>query len=567
MENNFTEEQLTELSTFIREDELNSDNFVVTDIMTDEERFDMLNKMLEYGEEELYKIATPQLSFSADMNNIFVIPDFDIYSFDFDVGNYIWVTLRDDYSVKAKLLDIHVNYYDVSDFSVTFGNIVRKAKEIYTDIQDIINDVHSAATSVSFNQSNWNKASKDADNITQMLADGLLSHENYIATSAENSDFLIDKRGCFVNTTTGSHANKDSIFIGGGRILFTDDNWKTVAMAVGRADVNGESRFGVFADFCIASYIAGSTIESTEIKTSTITSTDFNNGNGTFHVDKNGNLTANSAKIKGEVTASKISGSEVIGSLINNGNGTFSVDKNGKLTASDAHITKGTIGGAVIENYSIKSSNGNWYINSDGTTSFTKPYISGVQPGSSFGSIGFNGASTWGNFGGNSYFGSTANNPFSGKCIDHIKSLSVDVLNANIGNFGYVTADEIYAQYINSIEGDIDTLYGNYAEITNIVAQKIDASTIYADFMEVENWTSAGYIRADRIDASQIFGDVDSNVISVNSIFLNRLNIYEGMTFLGKKVVPKYDLSIGATILTLVDEDETEGYLLSNEQN
>lgn len=35
MENNFTKEQLAELSTFIREDELNSENFIVTDIMSD----------------------------------------------------------------------------------------------------------------------------------------------------------------------------------------------------------------------------------------------------------------------------------------------------------------------------------------------------------------------------------------------------------------------------------------------------------------------------------------------------------------------------------------------------
>ena len=35
-----------------------------------------------------------------------------------------------------------------------------------------------------------------------------------------------------------------------------------------------------------------------------ITGVDFNNGNGTFHVDRNGNLTANSATIKGHVEAS-----------------------------------------------------------------------------------------------------------------------------------------------------------------------------------------------------------------------------------------------------------------------
>ena len=84
-------------------------------------------------------------------------------------------------------------------------------------------------------------------------------------------------------------------------------NLKTIKTALGRVQYTKKGvtydDFGLLAQFVIAGYIAGSVIEGDEIIGGTITGTDFNNGNGTFHVDKNGNLVANSATVKGEIKA------------------------------------------------------------------------------------------------------------------------------------------------------------------------------------------------------------------------------------------------------------------------
>ena len=378
MENNFTQGQLKELTSFIREEELSSDNFVVTDSMTDEERFDMLHEFLDYGEKELVKVATPQLSFNADMVNLFALPEFEIWNEDFAPGNYLHVSLRDNYLVKARLLSVSVNFMDVTDFNVTFGNVIKNGDKLF-DIAEAIAQAQSAATSVSFNASYWNKSSKDTSDIGKMLDEGLLSAGKYLK-SGDDSEMVIDSRGIFVNTTSGTYANKDSIFIGGGRILFTEDNWETVSMSVGRADVTirgvTESKFGTFADFMVAGYIGGSLIEGDEIIGGTITGTVFNNGNGTFLVDENGNLTATSATVKGTIkadagyiggengftiTAGKLySGkkssysSTVDGIYIGTdgisfgANNTFLVTSKGKITAKS-----GTVGGWTIDDQKI----------------------------------------------------------------------------------------------------------------------------------------------------------------------------------------------------------------------
>lgn len=505
IENNFSKELRDELTNFIREDELSSDNYVVTSTMTDEERFDMLEAFLEFGNKELSKKAVPQLSFTASLSNLFSMEEFSSWHDQFDVRNYIHVSLRDGFLVKSKLLSISFNFLDTTEFEVTFGNVINTNGRLH-DVTEIIAMAQSVSTSVSFNSSYWNQAAKDTSNIGKMLEDGLLSAGNAL-TSGVGSEMVIDERGIFVKTISGNNANKDSIFIGGGRILFTDDNWKSVAMAVGRADVNGESRFGVFADFVIAGYIAGSTIEGNRIIGSSI-----NNGNGTFSVDENGHLVATSAKIKGEIkadtgyiggdkgftiTAGKIySGKSTFGSNTNGiylgtdgialgKSNAFSVDSEGNLVAKT-----GTIGGIKIGQNKIYSNNNNFQITDSGQATFKHVTITGVQSGSSFGSIGYNGTTTWGNFGGSSYFGSSAGSPFTGTCVGHIQSISADYINVN---------------YLNAIRGDIGTLNANVANVSNLVATKASIESL--------NAVSA------RVDT------LNANVANVNNLVANKANI------------------------------------------
>lgn len=455
MKNNFTEAQLKELSTFIREEELSTDNYLVTDVMTEEERFEMLYDFLEYGQKELAKVATPQLQFSCDLVNLFAIPEFDVYSGDFDLGNYVWVTLRDDYSIKAKLLSITLDFLDQSQFSVTFGNIAKKAKNIFTDVTDALNAATAAATSVSFNSSYWSASAEETDSIGQALQAGLLSQSYYLA-NAEDNETLIDENGLWITTTTGIHGRDntddyDAIYIGGGRMLFTDDGWRNVSMSVGRADVDmptistsgtiseigfvRTSLFGTFGDFVIAGYVAGSTIVGGDLyspnyKTNRADRNSGNRGshldltNGVFEFNNDGKkrLTLNGdgvLEVNGIIQAS----SGHIGSD-DNGEGGFIIEYekmyNGKSSMGDdsrgvyvgidgialgagntfsvteagyLHAISGDIGGSIIEEYSIHASDDRWTINSDGSAAFKRITISdwasinGVQLGSQFGSL------------------------------------------------------------------------------------------------------------------------------------------------------------------------------------
>lgn len=532
LENNFTEDERNELNSFIREDELTSDNYIVTDSMTDDERFEMLNDLLKYGERELAKASVPQLTFDVDMVNLFALSEFEPFHMDFDPGNYVWVTLRGGFSVKARLLSLHMDFLDNTDFSVTFGNIVKKNSSKLSFITEALHKAESAATSLSFNSSYWSQAAKDTSMINQILNDGLVASGKYLK-NGDDSEMLIDKRGIYVNTTTGPYANKDSIFIGGGRVLFTDDNWKTVSMSVGRADVTikgvTESRFGTFADFLIAGYVGGSVLEGDEIIGGILVSTNYD--------------------------------PKKTGSSINLNDGTFEFNANGEsklvLEADGTLTVKGTIkadkgyiggkDGFTIENEklysgksSLSSSSDGIYIGTDGIA-LGKNNVFNVD---AHGNVVANSVT----ISGNSTFGSSVNNPFSGTTIPHIESLATNHIKTN---------------YLDAMNSNIQNLFANDAQLGNLITENakiaqaeideiknkyITTEKVETDYMNVKFWTQAGKIKADKIDVDELFaGGVTANITTSERIFamkgldagdsrVSSLQLGQGGTVIGKDV-------------------------------
>ena len=69
-------------------------------------------------------------------------------------------------------LNSSLNFLDVTDFNVTFGNVVKRSDGGLLDVTEVIALAQSAATSVSMNASNWDRSAKDTSEIGKML-DGI----------------------------------------------------------------------------------------------------------------------------------------------------------------------------------------------------------------------------------------------------------------------------------------------------------------------------------------------------------------------------------------------------------
>lgn len=557
MRKNFKEDELKELSSFIREDELNSSNYIVTDTMSIDEKYEMLNDLLKFSKNQLAKASVPQISFSADMVNLFAIPEFEAFHQNFEPGNYIWVTLRDDFAIKTKLLSVHVNFFDPTDFSVTFGNVIRKSKDRCVDIAEIIREATSAATSVAFNASYWSQSAKDTSTIGKILDEGLLAAGKYLK-NGDDSEMVIDTRGIFVNTTSGDYAYKDSIFIGGGRILFTSDNWETVSMSVGRADItiNGitESRFGTFADFVIAGYVGGSTLEGDEILGGTIKSSnyvtgksgtliDLNNGTFEFNANNEQKLTLDTSGIltvKGIVKAEEgwIGGKDAFvikngkvycgkDSLTSNANGVYiGTDgialgaKNVLKLISDGtlYAEKGYLGGEngfVLEKNklyngksSISDTSNGIYLGTDGIALGADNVFSVTPKGyltTKYGSIG--GATITNNSihasNNNWWIGSDGSASFKNVTITDNSTFGSSITNpfsgTTIPHIESLAANYIKVNYLDAMNADINNLYANEAQLRNLIATKASITDLDAAVARI------GTLETTKISSNEVY--------------------------------------------------------------
>lgn len=265
LQKNLTQEQLVRLAPFLREDEYTDDNFVITEVDTEEDRIETLEALLDAGYTELRKLSEPKLSFTSDIANIFALDEFDPIVDQFQLGNMIKIELRPDYIKKSRLMEIEINFQDLKDFGVTFGDLLSVRDEV--DIHaDLLSQAINAGKSVASNSSNWQKGSNTANSIQQAINQGLLDAATEIKSIEGTQSTVIDKYGIHLREEKDGVVSPEQGWIVSNKFLYTDDNWKTTKSVFGKYTYDGEERWGILTDALIGGYVQGSQIEGGEIR-------------------------------------------------------------------------------------------------------------------------------------------------------------------------------------------------------------------------------------------------------------------------------------------------------------
>ena len=282
LENNFTPEQIKNLNPFIREDQLKDDHYLVTELDDDKSAMETKQELLKYADKELAKISQPQLSFSMSLANILEIPEFEPVVDSFETGNNIAVEIRPNYVVKTQILEVELNFDDMSDFNVTFGNLSSLYSQ--TDIHAaLLSQAVSAGKSVAESSSYWEKGANTATNISKRIENGLIDALTTIK-STENQAISWDSHGFHLRKyadESKSTYEDDQIWLNNEKIVFTDDNWRTAKMAVGKFnDPEIGECYGIIAPNIVGKMIVGQDL---------IIETESKNGEPhSFRVDQNG---------------------------------------------------------------------------------------------------------------------------------------------------------------------------------------------------------------------------------------------------------------------------------------
>lgn len=256
MENNFTEDQLIRLSAFLREDELQLDDIVETDLDTIADSYKIKQDAMEAGRIELSKLCQPQLQFSMSMANIYALPEFEPIINQFQLGKVIKVGLRPDYIKQSRLLQVDINFDNFSDFSVEFGELtsLRTQSDIHADL---LSKAITAGKSVAANASYWTKGSDQATSTDLKIQQGLLDAVEAIKSGDGVQAVSFDKYGLHlekIDPVTGEKDPKQAWFVNNS-LLFSSDGFRTSRAGIGEFQIDGQSFYGLCCEEIVSGFI------------------------------------------------------------------------------------------------------------------------------------------------------------------------------------------------------------------------------------------------------------------------------------------------------------------------
>lgn len=314
---NFTPENLDRLSLFLREDEYSDDCFYVSEIDTDLDKINTQKALLVAGQKELKKISQPKLSFSASMRNIYAMPEFAPILNQFSLGNFVKVKMRDDFIKKARLLEVQLNFSDLSNFSCTFGDLL-SAKDQGDIHADLLSQAVSAGKAVASGSSYWQKGYDVATAIDERIRNGLIDATTSIKSNSAGQSVSWDNYGIHLRKVVDGVLDNHEGWITNNKFLYSDDNFQTTKSVFGNYTINGEEYWGILAGCVRAGLVEGSSIVGGQICIG-----EQEDGSYAFMVDKDGTVTMNKGDAAEKLSFFSFDGDNGLVVGENNGSGEY----------------------------------------------------------------------------------------------------------------------------------------------------------------------------------------------------------------------------------------------------
>lgn len=234
----FTADDLEELSHIYVDGDYSNENMFLTSSDNSVTAIDEQLKLLDAAQDDLYITSHPQYQYTTDLDNFLGLYDFKEYSEKLNIGDYLYLSVRDDYVVKLRIISMEYNplCYDNS-LQITFSNMIQ-SRSSRDDIAYILNQSGGSSKNSSTGSSSSNN---------------YLNNEGVSLTPA-----LIQKlvqSGAFQNQLNNIINNNFGSYLGsnGGSISISELNAKMIKVV----DIVGEN---AFFDYLQSKFISTDTI-------------------------------------------------------------------------------------------------------------------------------------------------------------------------------------------------------------------------------------------------------------------------------------------------------------------
>lgn len=204
-----TEDELELFNILCKYTDYTNSNIVTTSLTTTTSKFENQEELYKDSVSKLSEVSQPQYSFNVDIDNFFDIPEFAAWKEKFHLLRFMRVGIRDDYSVKLRLIGYTTNPCEIDPMlTVEFSNFIT-SKSGRSDLTELLQleGGSSSPNSISIGKGNASDAEEYATNLFYMLSkSGMFkSGASNTASGTTNSTFSGVSTANLINlyTTTG----------------------------------------------------------------------------------------------------------------------------------------------------------------------------------------------------------------------------------------------------------------------------------------------------------------------------------------------------------------------------
>lgn len=210
----FTSGDLITIQSLFHDTDYQNNNILSTSIDTTKTMIDRELELYEDSVSKLSESAQPQYKFSVTMDNLYRIPEFKEWHKDFALLNYIRLGIKDDYSVKVRIIGISYNPCEItSDINIDFSSMITSHSG-RTDLTDLINSENYRGSKNSISIGTGNASDSEKEYMTTLLQQMIKMNlfKNAVGNIAGNTTMEID--GAKINTIVTKYLNSATIDVG-----------------------------------------------------------------------------------------------------------------------------------------------------------------------------------------------------------------------------------------------------------------------------------------------------------------------------------------------------------------
>lgn len=246
----------TEVHFFIEEGYI-----YLTESATEYEQRSVSWRLYEYGTETLKKLAYPSYTFSVESANFMVLEEFEEFKSQLTLGERIYLQLDEDKLLQPFVIGLEYSFDDPTAFSIQFSDKYC-ASDAAFQLVDLLEQSVSMGKSVDFSKYTYREfVESGAKTEVRSFMEAALDVSKNAVLSSKNQAITWDDSGLKLRKWNDAQTDyePDQIAMINNNIVFTENGFETVKMAIGRFYDKELKKdcFGIVAPNIVGTLLAG----------------------------------------------------------------------------------------------------------------------------------------------------------------------------------------------------------------------------------------------------------------------------------------------------------------------